>query len=53
MVDIELIEREKEEIVGMITDYISEVHEQLGRIDANSTIHLREKPVKMLQLRTV
>ncbi|MBP3297805.1 MAG: hypothetical protein J6M27_14610, partial [Lachnospiraceae bacterium] len=50
MVDIELIEREKEEIVGMITDYISEVHEQLGRIDANSTIHLREKPVKMLRI---
>ncbi len=50
MVDIELIEREKEEIVGMLTDYISEVHEQLGRIDANSTIHLREKPVKMLRI---
>ena len=50
MVDIELIEREKEESVGMLTDYISEVHEQLGRIDANSTIHLREKPVKMLRI---
>ncbi len=26
------------------------IYEQLGRIDANSTIHLREKPVKMLRI---
>lgn len=31
-------------------DYIKEVHTNLGRIDANSTITIRERPVKMLKI---
>ena len=30
--------------------YIKEVHTNLGGIDANSTITIRERPVKMLKI---
>ncbi len=34
----------------LMEDYIREVHQNLGRIDHNSTITIRERPVKMLKL---
>ncbi len=49
-VDISLIEKEKTKIVELLEDYISDVHQNLGRIDHNSTITIREKPVKMLKI---
>ncbi len=50
LVDISLVEKEKEKIVELIGDYLKEVHENLNRIDRNSTITIRERPVKMLKL---
>ena len=50
MVDISLVEKEKKKIVELMEDYIREVHQNLGRIDHNSTITIRERPVKMLKL---
>lgn len=49
-VDISLVEKEKTRIVELLEDYLLEVHRNLGRIDHNSTITIREKPVKMLKL---
>ena len=49
-VDISLVEKEKERIVELLQEYVWEVHQNLGRIDRNSTITIREKPVKMLKI---
>lgn len=49
-VDISLVEKEKHKIVELMEDYIREVHQNLGRIDHNSTITIRERPVKMLKI---
>ncbi len=49
-VDISLVEKEKNKIVELLEDYVKEVHQNLGRIDNNSTITIRERPVKMLKI---
>ncbi|MCR5836447.1 MAG: hypothetical protein K6G88_08065 [Lachnospiraceae bacterium] len=49
-VDISIIEKEKEKIVELMEDYVNEVHINLGRIDGNSTIKIRERSVKMLKI---
>lgn len=49
-VDISLVEKEKNKIVELMEDYVREVHQNLGRIDHNSTIAVRERPVKMLKI---
>lgn len=49
-VDISVVEKEKEKIVELMEDYIREVHFNLGKIDANSTITVRERPLKMLKI---
>lgn len=49
-VDISLVEKEKLKIAELLEDYIREVHQNLDRIDANSTITIRERPVKMLKI---
>ena len=50
-VDISLVEKEKEKIVELLEDYVKEVHQNMDRIDANSTITVRERPVKMLKIK--
>ncbi len=49
-VDISLVEKEKSKIVELLEDYLKEVHQNLGKIDQNSTITIRERPVKMLKI---
>ena len=49
-VDISVVEREKERIVELMEDYVQEIHRNLGKIDHNSTITIREKSVKMLKI---
>lgn len=49
-VDIGLVEQEKERLKGLLEDYTKEVHQNLAQIDSNSTITIREKPIKMLRL---
>ncbi|MEY8389911.1 hypothetical protein AALA98_00845 [Lachnospiraceae bacterium 45-W7] len=49
-VDISLVEKEKNKIVELLGDYLKEVHQNLGKIDQNSTITIRERPVKMLKI---
>ncbi len=49
-VDISVIEEEKQRIIELLGEYVHEVHQNLGRIDQNSTISVREKSVKMLKI---
>lgn len=49
-VDISLVEKEKDRIVELLEEYVREVHRNLGMIDHNSTITIRERPVKMLKI---
>ncbi len=50
IVDIAMVEKEKEKIAGLLEDYVKEVHTNMSRIDNNSTITIRERPIKMLRL---
>ena len=47
---MDMVEKEKEKIVELLEDYVREVHQNMDRIDANSTITIRERPVKMLKI---
>ena len=49
-IDLAIIERERKEVEGLLSDYIKEVHANLGMIDGNSTITVRNRPIKMLRL---
>lgn len=49
-VDISVVEKEKQKIVELLEDYLREVHRNIGRIDQNSTITIRERAVKMLKI---
>ena len=49
-VDISLVEKERSRITELLGEYCQDVHRNLGQIDSNSTITIREKPVKMLRL---
>ncbi len=49
-VDIQVIGKEKEKIAGLLEDYVKEVHSNMAKIDHNSTITIRERPIKMLRL---
>ena len=50
-VDISMIEKEKLRILDLLTDYVKEIHENLGKIDRNSTIQVRNRAIKMLKIR--
>ncbi len=50
LVDISLVEKEKAKIVELVGDYLKEVHDNLNKIDRNSTIVIRERAVKMLKM---
>lgn len=49
-VDISVVEKEKEKIVELMEEYVKDVHLNLGKIDDNSTIIIRERPLKMLKI---
>lgn len=49
-VDISMVEKERDKILELMEDYIREVHLNLGKIDSNSTITIRERSLKMLRI---
>lgn len=49
-VDISLVEKEKTQLTELFMDYLREVHNNLGMIDHNSTITVRDRQLKMLRL---
>ena len=49
-VDISMVEKEKDKIVEILEDYVRDVHNNLGKIDRNSTITVRDRQIKMLKI---
>lgn len=49
-VDLALLEQEKETIQEIFFRYTADVHQQMGMIDRNSTIRVRERTLKMLKI---
>ncbi|WP_346867534.1 MULTISPECIES: hypothetical protein [unclassified Clostridium] len=49
--DIEMIDKEELKILENMLDYIKEVNENLDRIDNNSSITIKEKNIKMLNVK--
>lgn len=49
-VDIFMVEKERDKIIELMEDYIKEVHQNLDKIDINSTITIRERSLKMLKI---
>ncbi|MEG1992124.1 MAG: hypothetical protein RR056_01960 [Acetivibrio sp.] len=49
-VDIDIVEREKQKVLEMLLDYIEDIHKNLGKIDKNSTITVKDRSLKMLKL---
>ncbi len=50
MADIDLIEREEGKILESILEYIKDVHENIEKIDDNSSITIGSKRLKMLNI---
>ena len=51
-VDLAFVERDRKQLIGQLFDYVRSVHAELGKMDANSTIRLHERAVKMLKIVT-
>ncbi|MBZ9623597.1 hypothetical protein G9F71_012120 [Clostridium sp. FP2] len=49
--DIDLITREKDNVAQSIYEYVLEVHANIGKIDNNSSIKIKDKYVKMLSIK--
>lgn len=49
--DLEFVEQEKQHVVALLEDYVRAVHKEMGTIDHNSTIKVRGRSVKMLELK--
>ena len=50
-VDLSLIEKERTNIIGELMEYVKAVHADLDKIDENSTITVRERSLKMLDIK--
>ena len=50
LVDIAVVEKERAHVIAVLKEYTNEIHLQMGRIDRNSTINIRGKPLKMLKI---
>jgi len=48
--DIELINKEKGNVMQSLFDYVREVHENIGKIDRNSSINVSGRSIKMLRI---
>ena len=49
-VDIQMVEKERDEIVDQLAIYLETVNSGLSKIDSNSTIKVQDKPLKMLNI---
>jgi len=50
-VDIAMVDKEREKVTDILLDYILEIHKNLGKIDRNSTITIRDRTIKMLKIK--
>ncbi len=51
MVDLSVIDKERSNIVSLLLEHIKRIHNELDKIDSNSTIRIRERDIKMLDIR--
>lgn len=51
-VDLKLVEKERNNLIGELMDYVKAVHRDVSKIDDNSTITVRERSIKMLDIKT-
>lgn len=49
--DIAMVEKEQEKVTELLLDYVHDVHRNLDKIDKNSTITVRDHPIRMLRIR--
>ena len=49
-VDVAIVEKERARIVELLEEYVRDVHEELGKIDGNSTIKVHGESKKMLKI---
>ena len=49
-IDLQMIEEEGKKVLEILLQYIQEVHENLGKIDRNSNITIRDRNIKMLKI---
>ena len=49
-VDVAIVEKERVRIVELLEEYVRDVHEELGKIDGNSTIKVHGERKKMLKI---
>ena len=49
-VDIAMIEKEKERVIEMLLEYVEDIHKNIGKIDKNSSIKIRDRSIKMLRI---
>lgn len=49
-VDLSLVEKERANIIGELLEYVKAVHQDLDKLDANSTITVRDRTLKMLDI---
>ena len=50
MVDIAVVEQERAHVIAALKEYASDIHSQMGKIDRNSSVLVRGKPLKMLKI---
>lgn len=50
LLDLAKVEQEKSNVVDLLLEYISNVHEEMGKLDKNSAINIRGRSIKMLRL---
>ncbi|BCJ93291.1 hypothetical protein acsn021_08600 [Anaerocolumna cellulosilytica] len=50
-IDISLVDKEKDKVMELLLEYTEAVHKNLGKIDKNSAIKIRDKSVKMLRIK--
>ena len=48
--DIALIEKEEANVLDNLLDYIKTIHENISKLDDNSSINIRDKRIKMLNI---
>ena len=48
--DLARVEAEQKNLENLLLDYVKNVHEELGKMDRNSSINIRGKSIKMLRI---
>jgi len=50
-VDIAIVEKERQKVIEMLLEYVSDINKNLGKIDRNSSIIVHGRSIKMLNIK--